>query len=68
MSYRAVWCSAHQLVLEHCDNAPLHAAMNADEALAQGELDRYRFWLEVVKAIADTALFNRERGMQSQRS
>ena len=50
MSYRAVWRSAHQLVLEHCDEAPLHAAMNADRELAKGDLDRYRFWLGVARS------------------
>ena len=40
-------------MLDHLDNAPVKAAMNADDALARGDLDRYRFWLEVLKAIAD---------------
>jgi len=53
MTYRAVWRSAHQLVLEHCHNATLHAAMNADRALAEGRLDNYRFWLEVIEALRD---------------
>jgi hypothetical protein len=29
--------------------------MTADDALARGELDGYRFWLDVLKAIADMA-------------
>ncbi len=53
MSYRAVWRSAHLLVLKHCDEAPLHAAMNADRELAKGELDRYRFWLSVIDALKE---------------
>jgi hypothetical protein len=53
MTYRAVWRSAHQLVLDHCDNAPLHAAINADRALAEGRPDNYRFWLGVIAAIGD---------------
>jgi len=40
-AYRAVWRSAHQLVLEHCDNAALHAAINADRALAERRLDSF---------------------------
>jgi hypothetical protein len=53
MTYRAVWRSAHQLVLDHCDDASLQAAMNADRALAEGRLENYRFWLAVVEAIGD---------------
>jgi hypothetical protein len=53
MTYRAVWRSAHQLVLDHCDDASLQAAMNADRALAEGRLDNYRFWLAVIEAIGD---------------
>jgi len=52
-AYRAVWRSAHRLVLEHCDNAALRAAMNADSALAEGRLDNYRFWLHVIEALRD---------------
>jgi hypothetical protein len=53
MSYRAVWRSAHQLILDHCDDALVKAAMNADDALARGQLDAYKFWRTVIKAIAD---------------
>jgi hypothetical protein len=53
MTYRAVWRSAHKLVLEHCDNAPLNAAMNADRALAEGRLDNYRFWLDVIETLKE---------------
>jgi hypothetical protein len=44
MSYRAVWRSAHQLVMDHFDDAPIQAAMNADAAMADGDLDGYQFW------------------------
>jgi hypothetical protein len=53
MTYRTVWRCAHQLVLDHCDDASLQAAMNADRALAEGRLDNYRFWLEVIEVIGD---------------
>jgi hypothetical protein len=53
MTYRAVWRSAHQLVLDYHDNAALYAAMNADQALAEGRLDKYRFWLDVIMALKD---------------
>jgi hypothetical protein len=45
MTYRAVWRSAHQLLLDHCDNASLEAALNADRTLAEGRDDNYRFGL-----------------------
>ena len=53
MSYRDVWRMAHQLVLDHCDDAGLHAAMSADKALAKGHVVGYRFWRDVMDAIAD---------------
>jgi hypothetical protein len=49
--YRDVWRTAHTLVLDHCDKATIHAAMNADKALAKGRLDAYRFWREVIEAL-----------------
>ena len=49
----SAWRIAHQLVLDHCDNAGIHAAMNADKALARGRLDGYRFWREVIEALKD---------------
>jgi hypothetical protein len=42
MSYRAVWRSAHQLVMDHFDDAPLQATMRADAAMADGDIDNYR--------------------------
>jgi len=51
--YRDVWRSAHQLVLDHCNEAGLHAAMNADRALAKGRLHDYRFWREVIDALRE---------------
>ena len=53
MSYRDAWRIAHQLVLEHCENAGLHAAMNADRALEKGRLNSYRFWREVIDALTE---------------
>jgi hypothetical protein len=53
MTYRDIWRIAHQLVLDHCDDAGLRAAMNADKALAKGHLVSYRFWRDVMEAIAE---------------
>lgn len=53
VTYRAVWRIAHQLVLDHCDHAGFHAAMNADKALAKGRIDAYRFWREVMGALRE---------------
>jgi hypothetical protein len=53
MTYRAVWRIAHQLVLDHCDDAGLLAAMKADRALGRGRLNAYRFWREVMGALVE---------------
>jgi hypothetical protein len=50
VSYRAAWQAAHELMFKHCDHASLKATMNADDAVADGHFDAYRFWLGVIDA------------------
>jgi hypothetical protein len=40
-------------VLEYCDDAPLHAAMNADRELEKGDIDRHQFWRAVIGALKE---------------
>jgi len=49
----ATFGTAPKLVLDHYDRAGIHAAMNADRALAKGRLDAYRFWREVIEALRE---------------
>ncbi len=45
-----IWRSAQALVKSHGADAPIHAAMRADELLEAGDLDGYAVWRRVVKA------------------
>ena len=38
-------------VLSASPNAPIHAAMRADELMAAGDLDGYAAWKRILKAV-----------------
>ncbi len=44
---------AHLLIKRHGDDAPIEAAMRADERLAAGDIDGKAVWLRIVKAIEE---------------
>ena len=48
-----IYRTAHLLIKQHGEEASIHAAMKADEMLAQGNLDGKAVWLGVVKAIEE---------------
>jgi len=48
-----VWRAAKLLVDRHGDEAPIHAAMQADELLAEGDLEGERVWIQILKAIEE---------------
>ena len=45
-----IYRSAKLLVDQHGDEAPIHAAMRADELLGAGDLDGCAVWKRIVKA------------------
>ena len=45
-----IYRSANLLVQQHGEDAPIHAAMRADELLEKGDLDGYAVWKKIVKA------------------
>ncbi len=51
--------SANVLVKRHGQDAPIHAAMWADELLEAGDLDGYAVWKRIVKAVEE--LLSKER-------
>lgn len=51
VSDRDIWLSANLLVKQHGTDAPIHAAMHADEMLARGDMAGCRVWFGVVEAI-----------------
>ncbi len=48
-----IFRSANLLVKRHGDEAPIHAAMNADAMLAKGDMDGRAVWLRVVRAVKE---------------
>ena len=54
-TYRA----AHLLIERHGDDAPIEAAMRADELAEDGDMDGRTVWLRIVKAIEE--LLSEER-------
>ena len=48
-----IYRSAKLLVDQHGTEAPIHAAMEADEMLDKGDLDGQAVWLRILKAIEE---------------
>ncbi len=48
-----IWRAAKLLVDRHGDEAPLHAAMRADELLAEGDVDGQQIWKRILSAIEE---------------
>ncbi len=47
-----IYRSAQVLVKQHGPDAPIHAAMRADDMLEAGDLDGYAVWKRVAKVAA----------------
>ena len=48
-----IWRTAKLLIERHGDEAPIHAAMRADELLADGDLDGCATWKWIARAIEE---------------
>ena len=48
-----IYRSAKLLIDRHGDEAPIHAAMRADQLLEAADLDGRRVWLKVLRTIED---------------
>ena len=53
-----IYRTARLLIEEHGDEAPIHAAMRADELLDAGDIDGAYAWRRIIKAIRN--LLNRD--------
>ena len=53
-----IYRSANILVKQHGEDAPIHAAMRADEMLEKADLDAYAVWQRIVEAVNE--LLNQE--------
>ncbi len=48
-----IFRSAQVLVKRHGPDAPVHAAMRADELLEAGDLDGYTVWKRILRAVEE---------------
>ena len=54
-----IYRAAKELIKQHGEDAPIHAAMRADELLKAGDLDGQATWKQILKTIEK--LQSRER-------
>ena len=57
-----IYRTANELIKQHGDDAPIHAAMRADELLDAGDLDGQAVWKRVLKAIEELRAGKRPEG------
>ncbi len=48
-----IYRAANELIKQHGDEAPIHAAMKADELLETGDMDGKAVWLRIMKAVEE---------------
>ncbi len=57
-----IYRSANELIEQHGEDAPIHAAMRADELAADGDMDGRAVWLRIVKAVEELLAKERPEG------
>ncbi len=48
-----IYRSANVHVQQHGEDAPIHAAMQADAMLEKGDLDGYAVWKRILRAVGE---------------
>ena len=56
-----IYRSANELIKQHGDDAPIHAAMQADKMLEAGDLDGLATWNRILRAIEELRAGNRPK-------
>lgn len=51
MNERDIYASANELIRQHGEDAPIHAAMRADKLLDQSDMDGVAVWRRILKAV-----------------
>ena len=55
--------TAHLLIKQHGEEASIHAAMKADEMLAQGNVDGKAVWMQVIEVIEELQMTEPETAL-----
>ncbi len=61
-----IYRSANELIEQHGDDAPIEAAMRADEFMEAGDMEGRAVWLRIVKAIEELLSEERPEGAEVQ--
>ena len=59
-----IYQTANELIKQHGDDAPIHAAMRADELLEAGDMDGKAVWLRILAAVDDLLSGERPEGTE----
>ena len=59
-----IYRSAHELIEQHGEDAPIHAAMRADKMLEAGDVDGQAVWRRILKAIDELQSTDRPESTQ----
>ncbi len=57
-----IYRSANELIEQHGEDVPIHAAMRADELMETGDMDGRAGWLRIVMAIEKLLAKERPEG------
>ena len=59
-----IYQTANELIKQHDEDAPIHAAMRADELLDAGDLDGQGVWKRILAAIEEMQSGERPEGTE----
>ena len=59
-----IYRTANELVKQHGTDAPIHAAMRADELLEAGDMDGQAVWKRILAAVEDLMSEERPEGAE----
>lgn len=61
-----IYRTAHLLIGQHGDEAPIHAAMRHDELLEAGDIDGTATWKRILRAVDVLLATERQKGFYIQ--
>ena len=59
-----IYRTANEIIKQHGDDAPIHAAMRADELLEAGDLDGLAVWKRILAAVDELLSGERPEGAE----
>ncbi len=57
-----IYRAANEFIKRHGEDAPIHAAMRADELMEAGDMEGQAVWLRIVKAVEELLSEERPEG------